>query len=610
MGDRIKHNLPAKSLHTEMLSRVLHGVPSHKISEHLLHTYENFHGCVAKLTEEEASTIAGMNGVVSVFPNEKNYLATTRSWDFMDFPLNVKRSNTESDIIVGVIDSGIWPESESFRDDGYGPPPAKWKGRCQSSHNFTCNNKIIGAQYFRADGNFSDGDIASPRDTDGHGTHCASTAAGEVVEMASLLCLGQGTARGGVPSARIAVYKSCWSDGCHGADIMAAFDAAISDGVDLISVSLSVRRAQEYFTNPIAIGAFHAMKNGIFTSVAAGNSGPGLETLDNFAPWLISVGASTMDRQFTTKVQLGNGMVFEGTSLNTFDLQNKAFPLIYGGDAPDRSSSSEISRFCRQGTLNSTLVKGKIVLCDSIFGSVEPFLDGAAGVIMQDLQPHDVAHKFPLPASYIHVDDAARVLSYTRNLTSTPYETILKSVQVKDTSAPFVASFSSRGPSPVSPGILKPDLVAPGVNILAAWSPVAPITGSALDRRSVSYNMIYGTSMACPHVSAIAAYVKSFHLDWSEAAIRSALMTTASPMSRASNEDGELAYGSGHLNPLKAVHPGLVYDAKVGDYLKFLCSQGLNASVIRVLDYEFSHCQESNTNWDLNYPSIALPTSL
>lgn len=146
--------------------------------------------------------------------------------------------------------------------------------------------------------------------------------------------------------------------------------------------------------------------------------------------------------------------------------------------------------------------------------------------------------------------------------------------------------------------------------------------------------------MACPHVSAIAAYVKSFHLDWSEAAIRSALMTTgicflqlfsltkilstflihhvhyflvnwtASPMSRASNEDGELAYGSGHLNPLKAVHPGLVYDAKVGDYLKFLCSQGLIASVIRLLDYEFSHCQESNTNWDLNYPSIALPTSI
>ncbi|XP_021838372.1 cucumisin-like [Spinacia oleracea] len=622
MGDRINLDIPAKSLHIEMLSGVLHSVPSHKVSEHLLYTYDNFHGCVALLTENEAKIIAGMDGVVSIFPNEKIYHHTTRSWDFMGFPQTVERSNIESDVIVGVIDTGIWPESQSFRDDGFGPPPTKWKGRCQTSLNFTCNNKIIGAQYFRADGNLSKDEVASPRDTNGHGTHTASTIAGGIVETASFLGLGEGIARGGVPSARIAVYKPCWSDeGCLQADVLAAFDAAISDGVDIISVSLGSRsHAVPYFRDPIAIGAFHAMKKGILTSASAGNKGPGLQTLSNFAPWLLSVGAATMDRKFSTKVQLDNGMVFEGISLNTFDLENKTFPLIYGGDSPDNifSNSSE-SRFCKKDSLNKTLVEGKIVVCDILLRHTEDevFVDGAAGTIMHFVEPHyyDIALSFPLPASYIRADDAARVISYTRNLTSTPFGTIHKSVEVKDTSAPYVASFSSRGPHPFSPHILKPDVIAPGVDILAAWSPVGSVSQVEGDPRSVPYTILSGTSMACPHATAVAAYVKSFHPTWSAAAIRSALMTTALPMSRATNEEAELAYGSGHINPLKAVQPGLVYDAAEGDYVKFLCSQDLDDIDIRLITGDNStSCHQgirnTTNNWDLNYPSIALTTSL
>ncbi|CAO2837987.1 unnamed protein product [Amaranthus hypochondriacus] len=556
--------------------------------------------------------MAGMDGVVSVFPNERNYRTTTRSWDFLDFPINVERSKTESDVIIGVLDSGIWPESESFRDDGLSPPPTKWKGQCQTSLNFTCNNKIIGAQYFRVDGNFSGkGDIASPRDTFGHGTHTASIAAGQVVQDASFLSLGLGTARGGVPSARIAVYKICWSDGCYFSDTLAAFDAAISDGVDIISVSLSNRKVLPYWRNSIAIGSFHAMKHGILTCTAAGNSGPGLQTVQNFAPWQLSVGASVMDRMFTTKVLLANGLTFEGVSINTFDLQNKTFPVIYGGDAPDQiNSNSTFSRFCLADTLNKTLVKNKIVVCDELITGMEAFIDGAAGMIMQDVTPHDAAYSFPLPASYLHVHDATQLVSYTRNLSSTPFGTILKSVEGKDTRAPYVASFSSRGPHPFSPNILKPDLVAPGVSILAAWSPIAPVSSIDGDPRSVSYNIELGTSMACPHASAIAAYVKSFHPTWSEAAIRSALMTTASPMSNDKNEEAELAYGSGQINPLKAINPGLVYDADVNDYVKFLCSEGLNETSIRLITGENMSCEENLTNWDLNYPSIALSTSL
>eukprot|EP00258_Populus_trichocarpa_P009604 XP_002316253.3 cucumisin [Populus trichocarpa] len=163
-----------------------------------------------------------MSSVVSVFPNRKKKLHTTRSWDFMGFSQEVQRTNVENNIIVGMLDTGIWPESESFNDAGFGPPPSKWKGSCQVSSNFSCNNKIIGAKYYRSDGMFNQSDVKSPRDSEGHGTHTASIAAGGSVSMASLYGLALGTARGGVPSARIAVYKECWSDGCWDADILAA----------------------------------------------------------------------------------------------------------------------------------------------------------------------------------------------------------------------------------------------------------------------------------------------------------------------------------------------------------------------------------------------------
>ncbi|XAR60011.1 Cucumisin [Bertholletia excelsa] len=243
MGDLPEDESSVASLHVSMLQKV---VGSSEAANRLLHSYsKSFNGFSAKLTEEEVEELSAMDGVVSVFPSEKQILHTTRSWDYMNFPLQVKRSNLESDVIVGVIDTGIWPESESFSDNGFGPPPSKWKGICQSSSNFTCNKKIIGARYYHKEGPIPKKDLPSPRDSIGHGSHCASTAAGKIVNKASLFGLGLGTARGGVPSARIAVYKVCWSDRCSDTDVLAAFEDAIADGVDIISISvLTVRQSQ------------------------------------------------------------------------------------------------------------------------------------------------------------------------------------------------------------------------------------------------------------------------------------------------------------------------------------------------------------------------------
>ncbi|XP_052171532.1 cucumisin-like [Diospyros lotus] len=613
MGERPKGDAPLASTHHSMLKNVLGSGSSTKDS--LVYSYgRSFNGFAAKLTDEEVAKLSKMDGVVSVMPNHILKLHTTRSWDFMGFNGKLG-SSKEGDVIVALLDTGVWPESDSFSDEGLSPPPVKWKGTCKAT-NFTCNNKIIGARYYNSDNFYDITDFRSPRDSIGHGTHTASTAAGREVADASYLGLAKGVAKGGVPGARIAVYKVCWSFGCGLADILAAFDDAIADGVDIISVSLGSDWPVDYLEDPIAIGAFHAMKNGILTSNSAGNSGPFPVSVSNFAPWTLTVAASTIDRKFIAQVVLGNGQTFTGLSINSFDLNGTTYPLIWGGDAANYTigADSTASGPCFPEAMNSYQVKGKIVLCDAYPQGF--FSDGAAillangvGTIMTVSDPiyTDFAFSYPLPATLISVDDWAKILEYIR-ATDNPFATILLGETPKDVVAPVVASFSSRGPSPITPDILKPDITAPGVDILAAWSPVAPPSIYYDDKRSVNFNIISGTSMSCPHASGAAAYVKAVHPNWSPAAIKSALMTTAYVMDPRKHKDLEFSYGSGHINPEAALNPGLVFDASVEDYINFLCKQGYNTTTLRQITGDNSTCSSTiiGRAWDLNYPSFSL----
>ncbi|KAL3514871.1 hypothetical protein ACH5RR_027588 [Cinchona calisaya] len=457
-----------------------------------------------------------------------------------------------------------------------------WGGEFTDSSSMK-RRKIIGGKHYRSDGQVPTGDIPSPRDSEGHGSHTASTAAGRVVSKASLFNLGLGTARGGVPSARIAVYKICWADGCYDADILAAFDDGIADGVDIISLSVGGSFPKNYFEDSIAIGAFHSMKNGILTSNSAGNSGPGAGSITNFSPWSLSVAASVIDRKFVTNVQLGNNKIYQGVTVNTFQLNNKLYPLVYGGDVPNTAAGfdSSESRYCIYDSLDKTKVNGNIVLCDELSDGTATWAAGAIGTVMQDGGFKDFGFLFPLSASYLGTEDGSTVLNYI-NSTSKPTATIQKSNQIIDNAAPYVVSFSSRGPNPITRDILKPDLSAPGVDIVAAWSEATSIT---------------------------AAYVKSFNPTWSPAAIKSALMTTATPMSTKTNTDAEFAYGSGQINPLNATNPGLVYDAGEADFVSFLCSQGYNTTALQLVTGDkATSCTKANnaTVWDLNYPSFTV----
>uniref|UniRef100_I1JPZ7 Subtilisin-like protease n=2 Tax=Glycine max TaxID=3847 RepID=I1JPZ7_SOYBN len=594
------HNLLEAAIGDKQLAR-----------ESKIHSYgKSFNGFVARLLPHEAEKLQEEDSVVSVFPNTHRKLHTTRSWDFLGMPLNVKRnSKVESHIIVGVLDTGIWVDCPSFNAEGYGPPPRRWKGKCETGANFTgCNNKVIGAKYFNLAKSNSPSDNLSPADDIGHGTHTASTAAGAAVKGASLYGIGKGTARGGVPSARVAMYKVCWLDDCNDMDMLAAFDEAIADGVNIISISIG-GPSHDFFTDPIAIGSFHAMGRGILTSCSAGNGGPRPMTVENVAPWLLTVAASAVNRQFTTLVAFGDGKNITGLSINTFAPKKKMYPLTSGLLASNLSGEGYGSASgCDYGTLSKEKVQGRIVYCVGGTGTQDLTIKelGGAGAIIGLDEEIDASYTTVIPGTFVEASTVGNTIDLYINSTKNARAVIHKTTTT-EVPAPFLASFSSRGPQTITPNILKPDLVAPGVNILAAYSKLVTLTGYHEDNRYDVFNILSGTSMACPHATATAAYVKSFHPDWSPAAIKSALMTTATPI-KISDNFTELGSGSGQIDPVKALHPGLVYDMRISSYIGFLCKAGFNNTNIGILigkpNFNCTSIKPSPGTDGINYPSM------
>lgn len=432
-----------------------------------------------------------------------------------------------------------------------------------------------------------------------------------------------GIAKGVAPKARLAAYKVCWKDsGCFDSDILAAFDAAVSDGVDVISISIGGGDgvSSPYYLDPIAIGSYGAVSRGIFVSSSAGNDGPNGMTVTNIAPWLTTVGAGTIDRNFPADVILGNGVKLSGASLYSGPpLSGKMYPLVYPGKSGVLSAS-----LCMENSLDPNLVKGKIVICDRgssarvTKGLVVQKAGGVGMILANGLSNGEglVGDAHMIPTAAIGANEGDSVKAYISS-TSHPMATIeFRGTQIGIKPAPVVASFSGRGPNGLNPEILKPDLIAPGVNILAAWTDAIGPTGLDSDRRKTEFNILSGTSMACPHVSGAAALLKSAHPDWSPAAIRSAMMTTANlldnslqPMTDESTGKPSTPYdfGAGHINLNRALDPGLVYDINSNDYVNFLCGIGYSNKIIQVITRSPVSCPTAPKPLpeNLNYPSIA-----
>ncbi|KAL3688388.1 hypothetical protein R1sor_014697 [Riccia sorocarpa] len=613
-----------------------------KVENDILHTYSNvFNGFAARLSAAEAEAMEQKPGVLKAYPEQMRQLHTTYTPKFLGLNYSTATALTVEakygqDVIIGVLDTGVWPERESFSDHDMEPVPARWKGKCvdgsPSNSSVTCNKKLIGAKYYSRGYEAATGPVntsaeyLSPRDSEGHGTHTASTAGGRLVNDASLLGFAPGAARGMAPKARLAVYKVCWQSGCYDSDILAAFDEAVVDGVDVISLSVG-GGVVPYFLDPIAIGSYSAMKRGILISCSAGNSGPGPLTVTNVAPWITTVAASTVDRSFPATVKLGgNGDSVYGTSLYSGPgLGESLLPLIYGLSAAKTSASAALGALCLEGSLDPAKVKGKVVLCDRgtnarvAKGQVVKAA-GGAGMILTNL-PVDgeglVADSHVLPATAVGAVAGTKIKAYI-NSTKTPTAIIQFGGTVYGIKpAPVLSSFSSRGPNPETPEILKPDITAPGVNILAAWTGAAGPTGLEGDDRRVSFNIISGTSMSCPHISGIAALLKAARPDWSPAAIKSAIMTTAYLKDNAGNVltdeatgnmSNPFVYGAGHVDPERAVNPGLVYDLGPEDYVGFLCAVNYSLGAVKLIDPTVTECPSAKLKSpsDLNYPSVSV----
>ncbi|KAI9180420.1 hypothetical protein LWI28_004639 [Acer negundo] len=405
----------------------------YEAKESLVYSYtKSFNAFAAKLSEDEAQKLMDMEEVFSVFPNRYHKLHTTKSWDFIGLPQTAKRNlKVESNMIVALFDTGITPESDSFKDHGFGPPPTKWKGSCGLFANFSgCNNKLIGAKYFKLDGNPDPADILSPVDVDGHGTHT----------------------------------------------------------------------------------------------------------------------------DFKSRVELGNGKSVFGTGVSLFDPKQKLYPLVSGADVAKNSASKEGARFCIDDTLDPNKVKGKLVYCmlSSMWGADSVIKGiGGAGTIISSPRFLDASQIFMAPGTVVN-DTVGNVITNYIQSTKSPSAVIHKSQEAK-VPAPFIASFSSRG---------------------------------------------------------VSAYVKSFHPSWTPAAIKSAILTTAKPISRKLHNEAEFAYGAGQVNPHRAVNPGLVYDMNDMNYIQFLCHEGYSGlSLAPLVGSKSVNCSSliPGLGYDaLNYPTMQL----
>ncbi|KAJ3669508.1 hypothetical protein LUZ60_011458 [Juncus effusus] len=609
----ISNSENAKTWHISLLSTII----KDSVNSRFIYSYNKIaNGFAARLTKEEVEKMSQKPWFArAVLANRPYKLMTTYTPEFLHLsgPKGIWKStkNMGEGIIIGVIDSGISPGHPSFDDKDMPPPSAKWKGHCDFNRT-VCNNKLIGAKSFLNAGAEEQRHV-SPFDTIDHGTHTASIAAGAFVDTTSMLGNAMGLASGMAPRAHIAVYRVCTLDGgCQPADMFKAMEAAVNDGCDVLSLSLGVK-SEPFYDDFIAMGGFYAILKGVFVSTAAGNMGPFPGTILNEAPWLLTVAASTTDRKYKSIIQLGNGSQIEGESAyQPKNWKNKMFPLVYYG-------GNDIS--CSDGMLDKKNVRGKIVLCDSdgtdIIGQGEGVLmAGGVGVIITVFQSDGyimIVEDTVLPTSQISYNDGEKLKKYISS-TKNPVATFLFRTTKRNHWSPSIARFSSRGPSFQSNLrlISKPDIVGPGVGIIAAIPP------RFRKEKKIQFGIMSGTSMSCPHLSGIAALVKNVHSNWSPAAIKSAIMTTAyttdldgKPISDEWHHPVDTyALGAGHVDAEKALDPGLIYDIKPEDYIQYLCGLGYNDSAVSQIIFPAPSIKCSKlkaiSQEQLNYPSISV----
>ncbi|KDP34877.1 hypothetical protein JCGZ_09165 [Jatropha curcas] len=659
-------------VHDSLLRRVLRGEKYLKLySYHYL-----INGFAVLVTQQQADKLSRRREVANVVLDFSVRTATTHTPQFLGLPQGawVKEGGYEAageGIVIGFIDTGIDPTHPSFADDisehSY-PVPGHYSGICEVTRDFpsgSCNRKLIGARHFAASaitrGIFnSSEDYASPFDGDGHGTHTASVAAGN--HGIPVIVAGHhfGNASGMAPRAHIAVYKALYkSFGGFAADVVAAIDQAAQDGVDIISLSITPNRRPPglaTFFNPIDMALLSAVKAGIFVVQAAGNTGPSPKSMSSFSPWIFTVGAASHDRDYSNSMTLGNNVTIPGVGLAP-GTKDASYTLISAIHALNNDTTVTTDMYvgeCQDSSnFNQDVVQGNLLICSySIrfvlgLSTIKQALEtaknlSAAGVVFY-MDPFVIGFRLnPIPMRMPGIiisspDDSKILLNYYNS--SLEIDAMSKKI-IKfgavacisgglkanySNSAPVVMFYSARGPDPEDSflddaDILKPNLVAPGNSIWAAWSSLGT---DSVEFQGENFAMMSGTSMAAPHVAGLAALIKQNFPSFSPSAIASALSTTASLIDKNGRSImAQRAYanpdqnkspatpfdmGSGFVNATAALDPGLIFDSSYDDYMSFLC--GINGSGPVVFNYTGQNCWTYNSTIngsDLNLPSITI----
>ncbi|XP_004494864.3 subtilisin-like protease SBT3 [Cicer arietinum] len=589
---------------------------NHLSSSKLVYTYTNvMNGFCANLSPLELEALKTSPEYISSIKDLPIKLDTTHSPQSIGLnPVSGAWPTTQygKNVIIGLIDSGIWPESESFKDDEISDIPSRWKGQCEKGTQFDpslCNKKLIGARFFNkgllANNPNMTISMNSARDIDGHGTHTTTTAAGSQVKGASYFGYASGSAMGMAPHAHVSMYKVLWEGGAYVSDTIAAIDSAIADGVDVLSLSLGFDEAPLY-EDPIAIATFAAMEKNIFVSTSAGNRGPVLETLHNGTPWVITVSAGTLDREFHGDLTLADGTIVTGMSLYPGNFSTDKVPIVFMSSCDNFNELIE--------------VKNKIVVCEDNNGTLGAQVDNidrarVIGCVFIS-NSYDITYflQTKFASIFLNPVNGKLIKDYIKCNSNPKASMKFKSTVLGTKPAPMVDSYSSRGPSHSCPFVLKPDITAPGTLILASWPQTVPATELQFQNNVFSnFNLLSGTSMSCPHVAGVATLLREAHPSWSPAAIRSAIMTTSDILDN-TNElikdigndykpSSPLALGAGYINPNRALDPGLIYDAQKQDYVNLLCALNFTRKNIMAITRSFfNNC--SNPSLDLNYPSF------
>jgi subtilisin family serine protease len=569
----------------------------------------SFNGFAAKMSAAQANAAAKTADVVAVTPQEIVNADTSSTPAFLglDAPGGLWSQlggvgSAGDGVIIGVIDTGIWPESLSFSDrvgtngnatkDGklaYQQIPG-WHGKCTPGEQFNasmCNQKLIGAQWFNAGFGGNAGidkdypwEFNSARDFGGHGTHTSSTAGGNNgVPITGPASMFEGTLSGIAPHARIAMYKALWevapgTGSGNTSDLVAAIDQAVADGVDVINYSISGTSTN--FLDPTEVSFLFAAQAGIFVAQSAGNSGPTTSTVAHPSPWTTTVAAGTHSRVVTGSVTLGNGTSYYGASMASAAVTAPLIDSVEAGKAGANASHLGLCYGKADGdaVLDPAKVAGKIVVCDRgetarVNKSLAVQEAGGLGMVLVNTSSNSLNADFHyVPTVHLPDTDRAAVKDYADAAGATA--TINAAVIDYAAAAPFTAAFSSRGPLLAGAGdLLKPDVIAPGQDILAA---VAPPGNAGRD-----FDLYSGTSMSSPHVAGLAALFKDLYPSWTPMMIKSALMTTGSDVLDGPNTDPAVIFrqGAGHVVPNSAADPGLVFNAGWDDWRGFLRSQKL-----------------------------------